>query len=102
LPLIPEIIGHFSNDLLLPWSGESQITLEESDQARTPEEVIPEILEKAWNLESDPDALKVTQDLVEYYSDKLNLLVICNNESFPIRPEYSAEIPLISSKKAKS
>lgn len=97
LPLIPDIVAHFSDNITLPWTGESRITLEDG-QGISPEEVIPEILERAWNLESDPDVLKAIQDLVQYYSDKRDLLVIHNTERFVNRPEYSAEIPGASEK----
>ncbi|MCA9800608.1 MAG: hypothetical protein KC777_01410 [Cyanobacteria bacterium HKST-UBA02] len=97
LPLIPDIVAHFSDNITLPWTGESRITLEDG-QGISPEEVIPEILERAWNLESDPDILKAIQDLVQYYSDKRDLLVAHNTERFANRPEYSAEIPGASGK----
>lgn len=93
LPLIPDIVAHFSDTILLPWTGESQGTLNEGEADLTPEEAIPEILEKAFNLESDPDVLKIIHDAIAYYVDKRELLVIANNDGFPHRPEYSAEVP---------
>lgn len=93
LPLIPDIIGHYKDELLLPWKGESKATLNEDESDMDPEEAIPEILEKAFNLESDPDVLRVIHDSIAYYVDKRELLVLCNNDNFPHRPEYSAEVP---------
>lgn len=93
LPLIPDIVGHFEDKIILPWKGESSATLQEEDTETDPEEVIPEILERAFNLESDPDILKIVHESISYYVDKREFLVLHNNKNFPHRPEYSAEVP---------
>lgn len=93
LPLIPDIVGHFRDGITLPWKGESRATLEESESDTDPEEVIPEILEKAFNLESDPEVLKVIHESISYYVDKREYLILGNDTNFPHRPEYSAEVP---------
>lgn len=93
LPLIPDIVGHFEDKIILPWKGESSATLQDEDTEADPEEVIPEILERAFNLESDPDILKIVHESISYYVDKREYLVLHNNKNFPHRPEYSAEVP---------
>ena len=88
LPVVPDIVARFSNQLNLPW------TERDGQQADVrPEEAIPEILDRAWNLESDPEILRIVHDTVEYYKDKRELLVLGNCAQFPQRPEYSAEVP---------
>jgi hypothetical protein len=50
------------------------------------------MLERARNMESNPDIIRAVRDAVEYYSDKRDLLVLSNPEHFPERPEFTAEI----------
>lgn len=92
LPLIPDVVGRICDRIILPWSDEQQ-TGEDGSRKLSPEEAIPEILERCWDMESNPDLLKDVQDIIEYYADKRDLLVACNKERFPQRPEYTAEIP---------
>lgn len=92
LPLVPDMIAHFTDQLILPWSDDPE--LEDDDTACAPEEAIPQVLERAWNMEHDPDILKAVQDAIEYYRDKKELLVMGNVAQFPLRPEYSAEVPI--------
>jgi tetratricopeptide (TPR) repeat protein len=88
LPVIPDIVARFTNRLTFPWTERDGLP---PDVA--PEEAIPEILERAWNLESDPEILRIVQSTVEYYNDKRALMVLANCAQFPQRPEYSAEVP---------
>ncbi|MBX3152536.1 hypothetical protein KF728_20425 [Candidatus Obscuribacterales bacterium] len=88
LPVVPDIVARFTNELNLPWTERNGLPPDVQ-----PEEAIPEILERAWNLESDPEILRIIQDTVEYYNDKRELLVLGNCAQFPQRPEYSAEVP---------
>lgn len=88
LPVIPDIVARFTNQPILPWHERDDLP-----PAVTPEDAIPEILERAWNLESDPEVLRIVHDTVEYYNDKRELLVMGNCAQFPQRPEYSAEVP---------
>lgn len=88
LPIIPDIVAKFTDELTLPWSERNGQTSEIK-----PEDAIPEMLELAWNMESDPDILKIVHDTVEYYLDKRELLVFGNCAQFPQRAEYSAEVP---------
>ncbi len=88
LPVVPDIVAKFTNNLNLPWTErDGQVP----DIA--PEDAIPQILEVAWNLESDPEVLRAIQNTVEYYEDKRALLVMGNCAQFPQRGEYSAEVP---------
>jgi len=91
LPLVPDVISHFADKLVLPWSDDTEI--EEGGSSCAPEEAIAQVLERAWNMEHDPDILKAVQDAIEYYADKRPLLVMSNCANFPVRPEYSAEVP---------
>ncbi|MDZ4837611.1 MAG: hypothetical protein SGJ27_27820 [Candidatus Melainabacteria bacterium] len=88
LPVVPDIVAKFTNNLNLPWT-------ERDGQVPdiTPEDAIPQILDVAWNLESDPEILRAIQAAVEYYEEKRAFLVIGNCAQFPQRGEYSAEVP---------
>jgi len=88
LPVVPDIVARFTNQLILPW-----VERDGNVPETTPENAIPEILERAWNLESDPDILQTINDIVEYYNDKRELLVVANCAQFPQRAEYTAEVP---------
>ncbi len=84
LPLVPDIIGSFAEDPVMPWDNK---TRDETFQS-----IGIKILDKARDLEADPDIIKFTQDLLSYYEPKRPNLVLGNAENFPERPEYSAEI----------
>ncbi len=88
LPVVPDIVARFTNNLNFPWTERDGHIPD-----ITPEEAIPQILEVAWNLESDPEILRQVQSAVEYYDEKRALLVCCNCAQFPQRGEYSAEVP---------
>lgn len=86
LPVVPDIISYVSEDLYMPWEGKEQ-------NARELEQFSKRLFEKLVALESDPDILKETQESIDYYLDKLELLVFNNHIKFPSRPEYTAELP---------
>ncbi|MBX9670005.1 MAG: hypothetical protein K2X93_20560 [Candidatus Obscuribacterales bacterium] len=88
LPLVPDIVARFLDNIDLPWSK-----TDGDDGKPTPEDAIPQILERAWNMESDPEILKIVQETVEYYMDKRELIVINNCAQFPQRAEYTAQVP---------
>lgn len=88
LPVIPDIIGYTANDILMPWEGREHSPRELEAQMKA-------LLEKAQNLEADPDLLRETQDALDYYLDKLDLLVFANSPGFANRPEYTAELPAL-------
>ncbi len=86
LPLLPDIVGYLTQDALMPWhqgSAESQIDL-----------LYEKILDKARDLETEPEVLKAIQDLILYYEPKREQLIFANPTHFPERPEYSAEVVL--------
>ena len=84
LPLVPDIAGCLVDEPVMPWD---QKTREETLQT-----TCMKILDKARDLEADPDILKAIDDLNTYYEPKRRELVVKNPKVFPERPEYSAEI----------
>lgn len=84
LPLVPDIVGCLVDEPVMPWD---QKTREETLQT-----ICMKILDKARDLEADPDILKLNDDLGTYYEPKRRDLVVKNPKVFPERPEYSAEI----------
>lgn len=86
LPVVPDIIGCLAHDLIMPWEGPENSS---KDVARLTEQIYA----RANDLESDPTLLRETQEAVDYYLTKRELLVLANPEVFPNRPEYTAELP---------
>lgn len=84
LPLVPDIVGCLVDEPVMPWD---QKTREETLQS-----TCMKILDKARDLEADPDIVKSTTDLTLYYEPKRRDIVVRNPKVFPERPEYSAEI----------
>jgi Flp pilus assembly protein TadD len=84
LPLVPDIVGYLVDEPVMPWD---QKTREETLQT-----ICMKILDKARDLEADPDILKLNQDLITYFEPKRRELVLKNPKIFLERPEYSAEI----------
>ncbi len=101
LPLTPDMVAYLSDALTLPWKihrkSDGVVTpeLSVSDEP-DPDESIPLILEKAWNMESEPRVMQIIGDTVSYYADKRDYCVYGNPTRFSQRPEFSAEIPVIS------
>ncbi len=85
LPVVPDIIGCLARDLVMPWETDNS----SKDIARLTEQIYA----RANDLESDPTLLRETQEAVDYYLTKRELLVLANPEVFPNRPEYTAELP---------
>lgn len=83
LPVAPEIAGLLADDTVMPW---------EESRAESIDDMVAKILERARDLDCDPDILKETQEAVEYYDSKRELLVLNNWTTFPDRPEYTAEV----------
>jgi hypothetical protein len=69
----------------MPWETDNS----SKDIARLTEQIYA----RANDLESDPTLLRETQEAVDYYLTKRELLVLANPEVFPNRPEYTAELP---------
>ena len=84
LPLVPDIVGCLVDEPVMPWD---QKTREETLQT-----ICMKILDRARDLEADPDILKINGDLNTYYEPKRRELVVKNHKVFAERPEYSAEI----------
>lgn len=85
LPVTPELVGCLATEFPMPWSEETR--------NGSLETVVNQILDKARDLDSDTEILKLTQNAVEYYHLKREWLMLNNFEGFPERPEYTAEIP---------
>jgi Flp pilus assembly protein TadD len=86
LPLVPDINAYLCSQDLMPWND---VTKADADMH------FDKILDKARNMESDPDVIKAVEDLLIYFEPRKKDLVMGNSENFPDRPEYSAEIPVI-------
>jgi Flp pilus assembly protein TadD len=100
LPIIPEIIGCLSDADPMPWhqiSGQAKSTsldnLERDKFDKLVTTKYQEILQNARDHESTPEIIASVQELLDYYSNKENLLVFNNPNAFPRRSEYTAEIP---------
>jgi hypothetical protein len=86
LPLVPDISAYLCSQDLMPWND---VTKADADMH------FNKILDQARNMESDPEIIKAVEDLLIYFEPRKKDLVMGNSESFPDRPEYSAEIPVI-------
>ena len=85
LPLAPEIIGCMTKESALPWDEDTHLD--------SVEIILEKILDKARNIESDPDILRTIRDTIEYYGSRRQSILLGNPNLFPERPEYTAEIP---------
>lgn len=83
LPVAPEITGLLADDTVMPW---------EEARSESIDDIVAQILERARDLDCDPDILRETQEAVAYYDSKRELLVLNNWNTFPDRPEYTAEV----------
>lgn len=83
LPVAPEITGLLADDAVMPW---------EESRSESIDDIVAQILERARDLDCDPDILRETQEAVAYYDSKRELLVLNNWTTFPDRPEYTAEV----------
>ncbi|MGH9550076.1 MAG: hypothetical protein ACRD3W_11905, partial [Terriglobales bacterium] len=85
LPLVPDIVGCMIDPCTMPW--------DEKARGANLDKLIASMLDKTRHLELDTEILRQVQDAVEYYDAKRELLLCGNNDKFPERPEYTAEIP---------
>lgn len=102
LPIIPDLVAVYASSCAMPWAERWQV---ESDgvnepvvtrieaSSEGPEEIAARIVAKARAIESDPDLIRQANELVEFYSSRRELMVLGNHETFPLRPEYTAEVP---------
>jgi tetratricopeptide (TPR) repeat protein len=85
LPVTPDVVGAFIQELHMPWSENVQ-------KGTNSDQVLESIVCKAQALETDPDFINQIEELVNYYDERRELLVLGNSSVFPERPEYSAEV----------
>lgn len=85
LPVTPDVVGAFMEELFMPWSENVQ-------KGSSTDSIAETIIEKALALESDPDFINQIEEAVNYYDERREFLVLSNGSVFPERPEYSAEV----------
>lgn len=85
LPLVPDIIGCLADECSMPWHG--------ANRQGSLDQTVQTILDRARDLECDPEILRQAQEAVEFYGLKKELVLLGNTELFSQRPEYTAEIP---------
>lgn len=85
LPVTPDVVGAFMEELFMPWSENVQ-------KGTSTDSIAETIVEKALALESDPDFINQIEEAVNYYDERREFLILGNSSLFPERPEYSAEV----------
>lgn len=85
LPVTPDMVGAFIEELHMPWSENVQ-------KGTNTDQLLESIVCKAQALEADPDFINQIEELVTYYDQRREFLVLGNGSVFPERPEYSAEV----------
>ncbi|MBA3994558.1 MAG: hypothetical protein C0469_13600 [Cyanobacteria bacterium DS2.3.42] len=85
LPVTPDVVGAFMEELYMPWSENVQ-------KGTNTDSISESIVEKALALETDPDFINQIEETVTYYDERREFLVLGNSSLFPERPEYSAEV----------
>lgn len=85
LPVTPDVVGAFMEELYMPWSENVQ-------KGTSTDSISDGILDKALSLETDPDFINQIEEIVTYYDERREFLVLGNNAVFPERPEYTAEV----------
>lgn len=102
LPVTPDIIGCLACECAMPWAAALDEYMKDDKVSpkgaphpmnKIQEAALGEILAKLADLESNPEIIKQVEDLHIYYSARKEYLLLENAESFPERPEYTAEIP---------
>lgn len=97
LPVVPDIVGFLADDLDLPWmaliDSPGQTNAQATARKETTDDMIKRALVRGRDLDSDPEILNNVQEAIAYYCDKREFLVLGNSKRFPMRPEYTAEIP---------
>lgn len=101
LPVTPDIIGCMTRECAMPWASEMENRPDNSSNGSAGQHPLNEIqatavdkiLENAANLECQPELIARVEELAKYYSPRKEMLVFRNCENFPVRPEYTAEIP---------
>lgn len=85
LPVTPDVVGAFMEELHMPWSENVQ-------KGTNQDQLTESIICKAQAMESDPDFINQVEQLVNYYDQRREFLVLGNSSVFPERPEFSAEV----------
>lgn len=101
LPVTPDIIGCMARECAMPWASQLEnrpdVPAENISGQHPLNEIqasaVDKILENAANLECQPELIARVEDLAKYYGPRKEMLVFRNCEHFPVRPEYTAEIP---------
>lgn len=104
LPVTPDVVGCIANHCDMPWFS---LLNEASLADRTEKQIkdhptyneirnaaVTKIIERAADIESNPEIIEQVATLTKYYRSKRGLLTILNSAVFTERPEYTAEIPL--------
>lgn len=98
LPITPDIVAHLQPACDLPWHQEL-LEYHASDRGALslPDEamaaLVDQLLIRCSALESNPNFIRHTADLADYFSPKKKLLIVGNQEIIAERPEYTAEVP---------
>jgi hypothetical protein len=98
LPITPDIVAHLQPVCDLPWHQEL-LEYHASDRGALslPDEamaaLVDQLLIRCSALESNPNFIRHTADLADYFSPKKKLLIVGNQENIAERPEYTAEVP---------
>jgi tetratricopeptide (TPR) repeat protein len=98
LPLTPDVVGELGPDIIMPWAETQEEVTEflKSDGFDMPDQAqvkaIDRILQEIAELESRPEIIQQVEEIAHYYKPKREMIVLGNPQSFPQRPEYSAEI----------
>ncbi len=101
LPITPDIIGCLAGECPMPWADQMQSVDEDCSKSSSSLHPLNEIqahatdkiLEKVADLEYQTELIRRVEDLAGYYVPRKAMLVFRNSEEFPVRPEYTAEIP---------
>lgn len=99
LPITPDIVAHMQSVCDLPWHKElleydarDQGPLSLPDEAMSA--LVDQLLIRCSEVESNPNFIRHTADLSDYFSPKKKLLIVGNPQNIPERPEYTAEVPI--------
>ncbi|MBX9572471.1 MAG: hypothetical protein K2X77_26485 [Candidatus Obscuribacterales bacterium] len=100
LPVTPDIIGCLAVECSMPWAQDLDNVEDKRDEKSVvhPMNLIQQqateaILERASALESNTEIIRQLEVLCSFYHPRREMIVLSNCQSFPERPEYTAEIP---------
>jgi tetratricopeptide (TPR) repeat protein len=100
LPVTPDIVGCLAQECIMPWTESFFLQDNEtiSSENLLPNEMqvaaVDKIIETAGNIESLPNLIQTIQEIIDYYENKKELLIVGNSELFTERPDYTAEVPI--------